>query len=101
MITTELFRIKKFSSFKTIKYNTQVMILIGRFIYNLLFLVPYFFIGSNLDFLTGISLWLPLALLAVEEFPGLFLSVYLYLSKNSKKDEDEESEPSKLNFDRL
>ena len=62
------------------------MILIGRFIYNLLLLVPYFFIGSTLKFLTDLSLWLPIAILAVEEFPGLFLSVYLFLSKNSNKD---------------
>ena len=86
MISTELFRIKNCSYFKTIKYNTQIMILIGRFIYNLLFLVPYFFIGSTLKILKGLSLWLPITILAIEEIPGLFLSVYLFLSKNSNKD---------------
>ena len=87
MIIAEFSRIKSFSFIKTIKYNMQVMIFIGRFIFNLIIIIPFFFIGSLLELITDLYFWLPIVILGLEELPGLFLSLYIYMAKNKTQDE--------------
>lgn len=58
------------------------MIFIGRFIFNLILVVPYFFVCSARGLMTGIGLYLPATVLFCEEMPGIFLALYLFFHKD-------------------
>ena len=58
------------------------MIMVGRFIYNILILVPYFSVGIVYKYLEGIQLWLPMISLLAQEIPAFFLTLFIYIYKS-------------------
>lgn len=82
MVIAELARMRYFSIVKSVKINIQVMIFIGRFIFNLIIVVPYFFVCTSKGLMSGLGLYLPAIVLTFEELPGVFLALYLFCHKD-------------------
>ena len=81
MVIAELIRMRYYSFVKSVKNNVQIMIFISRFIFNIVLLVPFFWIGYVKALLSGMGFWLPLSVLSIEEIPSVFLMFYLAFFK--------------------
>jgi len=59
-----------------------MLILLGRYVYMLVSLVPFFVYCYLSGELTGVNFWLPVGLLLIEEGPGLVFVMYLGFCKD-------------------